>query len=351
MGKITSLTKEGSTIVILVDEREQPFKYDCKNNVLYSFTGRAIKRMNPILNNATGNKGEGIVIDSIRQALKGDYCPLRRIEMFMSCLDLVWTDWALPDECPKGYIKWAKANNKQITRESLAEFREIEFAKTAPKELVNFLNSIPENVKDDIRYYQDFINNYSIEQKMTVVRIFKSSVKEICWSLSYDMDEFFHTVHKYRDRNIDFSTIVDTNRSFTKNKEILENFYNKERNQKVIEFEKQFTEIENLSNDIYTVIVPTTIEAFNDEGRQQNNCVGYYYHDRIARHSDIVYFIRKKKNVNHSYITNRFDTYLDRTCETRMVNNRDNNDKCSFELIKRIDEKIKEILEKIKETA
>jgi hypothetical protein len=351
MGKITSLTKEGSTIVILVDEREQPFKYDCKNNTLYSFTGRAIKRMNPILNNAKGNRGQGIVIDAIRRALKGEYALLKRIELFMSCLDLVWTDWDLPDECPKGYIKWVKANNKQITRESLAEFKKIEFAKTAPKELVNFLNSIPESAKEDMCLYRDFINNYTIEQKMTVVRIFKSSVKEVCWSLAYDMDEFFRTVHKYRNRNIDFSTIVDTNRNFEKNKEILENFYNQERNQKVIEFEKQFTEIENLSDDTYTIIVPTTIEEFNNEGKQQNNCVGYFYHDSIARHMDIVYFIRKKTNENHSYITNRFSVFSNKTCETRMVNNNDNSDKCSLELIKKIDEKIKEILEKIGETA
>ena len=251
----------------------------------------------------------------------------------------------------RGYIKWVKANNKQITRESLDEFREVEFAKTAPKELVNFLNSIPENVKSHMRFYRTFINNYTIEQKMTVVRIFKSAVKEVCWSLVDDMDEFFRIVHKYRNEKTDFSTIVDTNRGFEKNKEILENFYNRDRNKKVIEFEKQFTEIENLSDDNYTIIVPTTIEEFNNEGKQQNNCVGYFYHDRIAHHTDIVYFIRKKTNENHSYITNRFSIFSNRTCETRMVNNSDNNDKCSLELIKRIDEKIVEILEKIKETA
>jgi hypothetical protein len=92
------------------------------------------------------------------------------------------------------------------------------------------------------------------------------------------------------------------------------------------------------------------MEDFTNEGNMQNNCVGYFYHDSIARRHNLVYFIRKATNPNHSYITNRYDISYKRTVESRKVNNDNNNDKSALELIKTIDSRIRELLEK-EETA
>jgi hypothetical protein len=90
--------------------------------------------------------------------------------------------------------------------------------------------------------------------------------------------------------------------------------------------------------------VPSTMDDFTKEGQMQNNCVGSYYHDSIASGDNLIYFIRKKENPNHSYITNRFNISCQRTVETRKINNRDNDDKKALMLIEEIDKKIKELL-------
>jgi hypothetical protein len=95
------------------------------------------------------------------------------------------------------------------------------------------------------------------------------------------------------------------------------------------------------------VVVPTSIEQFNDESKQQNNCVSYYYHKSIAEHENVIYFIRRAENVRHSYITNRYNFYDKKTCESRAVNNRDYTNSDVTALIKEIDEKIKEIYSNI----
>ena len=45
-----------------------------------------------------------------------------------------------------------------------------------------------------------------------------------------------------------------------------------------------------------------------DEGTQQHNCVGSYYNQSIANGEDFIFFIRKKDNLEKSYITCRYET-------------------------------------------
>ena len=118
----------------------------------------------------------------------------------------------------------------------------------------------------------------------------------------------------------------------------------KVRNEKILSWESKFSAIETLSNDKYTIIIPKIMEEFTDEGKQQNNCVGHYYHNRMAQNTQIIYFIRRKSIPNKSYITNRYSVSEKETVETRMVNNTANRDADSLELITRIDKMITDIL-------
>ena len=52
----------------------------------------------------------------------------------------------------------------------------------------------------------------------------------------------------------------------------------------------------------YTVVIPTTVQDFINEGNQNHNCVGSYAH-RFAEGKSNIFFVRKKENPEHSYIT------------------------------------------------
>lgn len=52
----------------------------------------------------------------------------------------------------------------------------------------------------------------------------------------------------------------------------------------------------------FTMILPTTAEELEKEGKAQGNCVGGYYH-HIANMTKFIVFIRDKKNIDKSLIT------------------------------------------------
>ena len=56
-------------------------------------------------------------------------------------------------------------------------------------------------------------------------------------------------------------------------------------------------------DDNYTMIFPTSVKEFIDEGKALNNCLGCnHYADKVADTNAVVCFIRSKKNVNEPFI-------------------------------------------------
>ena len=102
--------------------------------------------------------------------------------------------------------------------------------------------------------------------------------------------------------------------------------------------------INGLEFDDYIVIVPQTIEDKADEGKQQNNCVGYYYDDSIIKGENLIYFLRKKNKPNKSYITCRYNIPAEKTTEHRRKNNIDVYNETELGILKKIDKIIKEKL-------
>lgn len=345
---ITSITKEGSVLVILTSERPNPFKFDCKEKVLYSFTGKPLKRISPILSNAVTNSGEIFLIDAIKDVVNGyGTRELDIIEPFALYLDMVKcrTIDYMPPSCPKGYIKWLKEKSLFINDDTYKKFLVYNRLKNLSPKVMEVLEVIEKGIGGDYRW-NNFMENANTNKITLVTKIFHTTIKGISWDLKGDMLDFLYAVRNYKE----WEKVVDTNRNFAYNIKLIDNAKNAERNKKILEFEETIRDIENLSNDKFTIIVPRTMEDFTNEGNMQNNCVGYFYHDTIARHDNLVYFIRKATNPNHSYITNRYSTFSHQTVETRKVNNDSNNDKSALELIKAIDNRIRELLEK-EETA
>lgn len=143
---------------------------------------------------------------------------------------------------------------------------------------------------------------------------------------------------------------LDVTKDLANNVTLLEAARNKERGIKVIAQEMKIFPIENLSNEDFIIVVPKTVEDFTDEGRQQHNCVGYYYHDSIVEGRNLIYFLRRKSNPTHSFVTCRYQIGYRETTEYRMFDNAEV-DRWSDEgrdiirFIKRVDMKIREILE------
>jgi hypothetical protein len=97
--------------------------------------------------------------------------------------------------------------------------------------------------------------------------------------------------------------------------------------------------------DGYCVVVPTELHELQDEGRQQNNCVGHYYNSNIICGKDFIYFIRETSNPDKSFHTCRFNVYEGKTVEDRIKNNRTSNDEKEKQIVSIVDKIIVSILE------
>lgn len=355
MARFTSITKVGSIIVMQTDEKEQPFKFDCAERKLYNFTGRQVSTVNPILRNCARNSSRGVsmLIDALLDYMNDhDYYSMSKMEMFIPYLDIIdaYDIDQVPSALPKGYIKWVKENNTGISSTTLKQFISEQTVKKMPKAIVEVYNIIKERYGNDYRHVlHDFLEMRE-EDREIFCKIFKTSMKSFCWNFSEDMERFMNNILNASSSSycgyfpIEWKEYVDINRDFAHNTITIEEMKKKIRNEKILSWENKFSKIETLSNDTYTIIVPKAMEEFTDEGRQQNNCVGRYYHNAMAENTQIIYFIRKKSNPNKSYITNRYAVRAEETVETRMVNNTTNTDTIALDLITRIDKMITNIL-------
>jgi hypothetical protein len=67
-------------------------------------------------------------------------------------------------------------------------------------------------------------------------------------------------------------------------------------------YEKAFSKL-FYENDEYTVVIPTSPAEFKSEAEQQENCVYRSYLPCVLQEQTYVVFIRKKSDVNKSFIT------------------------------------------------
>lgn len=355
---ITNISKDGHFILFQTAEKETPIKFDCKEMELISFTGRKIKIVPSIMHDCTTTAQSLVataVSDYVYHARKNEVWEMNRTkdiisryEPFIPYLDRV--DY-FPDECPKGFIKWVLDHDLRFSSHALQCFHvEVEVQKQAKQ----FSKIDQQTIKTLTDYYIEgnyriITNLFSLPNKRIklMLKLFRATIKNgVCWNLDYDFRRFLDNVldDYYSSFPEDWEEYVDTNRSFEYNMKNFEILKETRKKQQIISQENKIRTITDLSNETYTIIVPETLEQFTNEGKQQNNCVGHYYHNNIAGGVDFIYFIRKTENPNKSYITCRYNVSAAGTIEHRTKNNRPNNDAAAVALIIAIDKRIKELL-------
>lgn len=351
-----SITKENSFIVISTSKGA--VKVDCRDFSYISYTGRVVKRLPKVvadeynLNSMSVHNIERRILDRIHDLSKTserNYAIdlLKVYEKYLSGnnIDLIngLCDYDIAREIPKGFLQWCRDNDRKADNDALNEYDTIQYIKT--------LNDL------DKKFYE-YLNhkriNLRVIRKLNLVSVFRQIFNTTrksgdIWCVYEDVraliDKLTRVDKTFTEQEI--KSVLDTNRDFRHNIDILDNYINRERNNKILENENKYREIETLSNDDYTIIVPKSMEDFTKEGKMQNNCVGYYYHDSIAEGRNFIYFIRKKENPKRSYITCRYSFSVEETCEYRTVNNNGVGDEKAIELIHTVDKMVKEIMSRI----
>lgn len=354
---MTSANKTGTMVTITVQDRKFPITFDMTTGQYTSYTGRAVKHF-PCA--AVGANGLSHIDKLLISATRDGVEALSRLELFLGQPDLLETVhfiYDLPVECPKGFIKWIREKQKPLNEDSLHEFKTVQALRQQTKEdleIYEFLTTTEGSPIDRIFVKGKKLTDWYLTTDPATRKIFnkilKVSLKGFSWDFAKDMmtwlEYFIAPVYHHRlsfsiDNPIQYA---NTNRSFAWNNKMLSEIAESQVEESIIAKEDIIRPIEALSNEQFTVVVPSSLKDFTDEGSQQNNCVGYYYHESIEEGRNLIYFIRKTNSPDKSYITNRFSIQFQRTTETRMKNNTLNNDQDAIQFIYRIDEMIRELI-------
>lgn len=361
---ITGIEKNGLTVTVTIEGKANPVIFDMAHLSFTSYTGRDVQRFPVGSYCFSQDSFSGIIPKLLFNALmansKSDVRNnLNKVELFINNPEILGTIRycsELADECPKGFIKWLKDNNKMPTKDNLTDYKRTMALKRMTQEdkevyelLFGTENSPYYQYSDT---YKECYFSMSAELRHKFNKILKASIKSLSWQLKNEMTTFIDRFIRnrgwssWRDecRPDNWEELLNTDRTFKWNTENIVANARKVWEDKIIKNENKIRAIEELSNNTFVVVVPKTLQDFTDEGNMQHNCVGHFYHSSIAEGENLIYFIRKKSTPNRSYITNRYNVRNERTVETRMFANAYNEDEEARELIKEIDKKITSLL-------
>ena len=361
---ITGIEKNGLIVTVTIEGKANSVIFDMTHLSFTSYTGRDIQRF-PVGSYCLAKDGFSSIIPKLlfNALLANSKVEVRsnlsKIELFINNPEIfgnIRYCSELADECPKGFIKWLKDNEKMPTKENLTDYKRelaLKIMTQEDKEVYELLfgteNSPYFQYSDT---YKECYFSMSAELRHKFNKILKVSIKSLSWHLKEEMTTFIDRFIRnsgwssWRDecRPDNWEELLNTDRTFKWNTDNIVASAGKQMENKIIKNENKIRAIEELSNDTFVTVIPKTLQDFTDEGNMQHNCVGHFYHHSIAQGENLVYFIRKKSNPNHSYITNRYMIARHETVETRKFANAYNDDDEAWALIKEIDKKITSLL-------
>ena len=241
-------------------------------------------------------------------------------------------------DCPKGYINFLKEHNLNINQESYIKYIMIDKLHSnlrAVDMYYNFMYNIMALNKNKFSYY---LNNLTFIEKLNKSYVVSAKNFEIYSHIIKDMKNILDIAYTLKDL-----TIIDTNRGISYNLKLYESAYKERENTLLGNNLRRLNFLNGLTFNDYVIVVPQQLSDLQNEGSQQNNCVGYYYNNSIKHGENLIYFMRKISNPIKSVVTCRYNIEDSRTVEHRIVNNSWTNDE-QEEIISKIDEIIRKNL-------
>ena len=226
--------------------------------------------------------------------------------------------WAtsLPQELPKGYIPFCIENNLYVNFTSYQTFL-LSTIFNYSKKILAFVDKVQsfsreltvDNIVKNPTFYTTLLN-----------AMYKIYMYSASWCEPILWDEIRSLVYRIA-LYPEWFTLLDTNRGISFNYRIISKKMEAEENKILAEQLQKLNFINDMIIDDYIIKVPQSIDDLTDEGKQQGNCVGYYYNDSIIEKRNLIYFIRKKESPEKSFVTCRFNIAYHITEEHRYKNN------------------------------
>lgn len=349
---ITNITKNAQLLICETnDPKGREYKIDFREGKIYGISGKALQSSSSIANKVPSDlKAQNPLYHALRAFSESNPSDLQYysiVESLLSYPDLLDTDiqfhyftytlkTGYGGKLPKGYVAWLRENNLKFSTQTLEDFKVEQIRRQWSPALFENAQKFCAGTSFNII----LATNGDKELCASLLRIVNNSLKRYEFeNLTYRIKQIISIMRDYPFLR---PSLDDTKNAETAYK-ILLDAYDKEREKAIIEKEKQILSLNDEVVEDLMIKIPTSLEDFTNEGKQQHNCVGHYYHSSIAAGRTLIYFLRKTNSPDKSYVTCRFDVSANKTVEHRTKNNNwyEDNEK----IIERVDNMIKAILE------
>lgn len=239
------------------------------------------------------------------------------------------------EKMPNGFYQYLQEKNENISRENLEEYF-----------YVSLYGRAGYNIRKayDTRTAEIILNDLTIK---TLNKIITNNIKNGDYDIRYYLANFLKAFAQAKVIEPNIKEMLDENRDLEHNYDIVNGIIHKKENEILEAQLKKLNFINGLTfADKYVIVVPQTVKDKADEGKMQNNCVGYFYDDSIRRGENLIYFLRKIDKPTKSYITCRYNLHSEDTVECRKVNNSSINDDNEMAIIEEISKIIRANLNK-----
>lgn len=251
-----------------------------------------------------------------RESVAGAIKALTQDEPYFSYLPLLNLSMEyekLPpfNELPKGYIKYAQKNNKKISYKDLFLFLLKENNIECVDENANFtvydLENFVKNVATIHQYKKDFEDNglkFTFKKLMDYSIKFNKEIAQLngtrIYRISSSLASFWSNINRVRKiRAVEIEIFPDDIAMFRNQRQIVEELLASSKN---LLIEQVANSMPSFSNEELIVVFPKTAEEIVTEGTTQRHCVGGYVNS-IVNGEIIVFFIRKRNEVEKPYVT------------------------------------------------
>lgn len=327
--KITGIEKQGPIIVCFTDDaKNRTYKIDFKEGKVYGISGNALQSTSTIVKRVPYELTmENPLYPALAAFVSSSYRDttyyavveslLSYPDLLPRCISTDLVNYIVGDfngKLPKGFVAWCRSNGIKFSAHNLEEFFLQQKLSQWPKALVDTVKRF----SDGSGFNLVKETNYDKELCASLMRIINNSLKR--YEIG-DLISKLYDIIRFLKRNPTLRPYLDDTKSAKTAYQILNDVLFKERNDKILANEAKIASLNDMVIGEFVVKVPSTMGDFTNEGEQQHNCVGYYYHDAMERGNTLIYFLRLPHNPDKSYVTCRFDTYHGRTVEARRKNN------------------------------
>ena len=226
--------------------------------------------------------------------------------------------FASHNKLTKDYLEWCTKEEAPVNHNSMNRYKSIKAYSLIPKDLKPYFVIVFAQISIESL---ELLDTSTLLKLLRIVKYttFHSDNPKAVYSKLSELIRYL-TIYNISDE------FLDTNRTVFQNYKTYQ-LYDNESKEGRIGLELRRLNFMNGSlfdgnaHNSHVVIIPQAYEDLVNEGKQQNNCVGYYYNESILRGENLILFIRHSNSPKKSYITCRYNIKKQDIVEYRYKNN------------------------------